>query len=110
MPEWNQQIRQQLAGLNLAPAREAEIVEELSLHAEDRYRELRSGGATEMEANSIVLDELTGHELLARGLRVVERTDAPEPVVLGAGGKGHVLADLGQDLRYGFRTLRKSPG
>ena len=48
--------------------------------------------------------------LLARELRAVERTDAPEPVVLGAGSKGRLLAGLGQDLRYGFRTLRKNPG
>ena len=47
MPEWKDAIRNQLAGLKLAPAREAEIVEELAQHAEDRYRELRSDGATE---------------------------------------------------------------
>jgi hypothetical protein len=107
MLDWNSQIRQQLAGLNLAPAREAEIVEELSQHAEDRYRELQAGGVTGIEARRIVLDEL---QLLAKGLRTVERTDVPEPAALGAGSKGHFLAGIGQDLRYGFRTLRKSPG
>jgi predicted permease len=110
MLEWSVQIRQQLAALNLAPAREAEIVEELAQHAEDRYRELQSGGATENEARRLVLDELTGHELLASELRTVERTNVPEPAMLGSGGKGNFLAGLGQDLRYGFRTLRKSPG
>jgi predicted permease len=110
MPDWSEPIRQQLAGLNLAPTREAEIVEELAQHAEDRYRELLSGGATEAEARRITLDEMGGHELLARELRAVERADAPEPVVLGAGSKGGQLAGLGQDLRYGFRTLRKNPG
>ena len=63
--------------MNLAPAREAEIVEELAQHAEDRYRELQSGGATEAETRRITLDELSGHDLLARELRGVERTDAP---------------------------------
>ena len=110
MPDWNEPIRRQLADLNLAPTREAEIVEELAQHAEDRYRELLSGGATEAEARRITLDEMGGHELLARELRAVERADAPEPVVLGAGSKGRLLAGLGQDLRYGFRTLRKNPG
>ena len=110
MPDWSEQIRKQLADLNLAPAREAEIVEELAQHAEDRYRELQSGGATEAEARRIALDEIGGHELLARELRAVERTDAPEPIVLGAGGHGRLLSGLGQDLRYGFRTLRKNPG
>ena len=110
MPDWNEQIRAQLAALNLAPSREAEIVEELAQHAEDRYRELQSGGATEAEACRITLDELSGHELLARELRAIERTDAPEPAILGAVSKGRILPGLGQDLRYGFRTLRKSPG
>src|SRR5271157_4268517 len=110
MPDWSGPIRRQLAELNLAPAREAEIVEELAQHAEDRYRELLSGGATEAEARRAALEEMGGHELLARELRAVERADAPEPVVLGAGSKGRLLAGLGQDLHYGFRTLRKNPG
>ncbi|MGA9625572.1 MAG: ABC transporter permease [Bryobacteraceae bacterium] len=110
MPNWSEPIRRQLAGLNLAPTREAEIVEELAQHAADRYRELLSGGATEAEARRITLDEMGGHELLARELRAVERADAPAPVVLGAGSKGGPLAGLGQDLRYGIRTLRKNPG
>jgi predicted permease len=110
MPDWNEPIRKQLADLNFAPAREAEIVEELAQHAEDRYRELQSGGATDEEARRITLDDLGGHQLLASELRAVERTDAPEPVVLGGAGKAHFLSGLAQDLRYGFRTLRKNPG
>jgi predicted permease len=110
MPDWNEPIRQQLADLNLAPAREAEIIEELAQHAEDRYRELQSGGATEAEARRIALDELGDHELLSKELRAIERTDAPEPIVLGARSQARFLAGLGQDLRYGFRTLRKNPG
>jgi len=110
MPDWKEQIRRQLADLKLAPAREAEIVEELAQHAEDRYRELQSGGATEAEACRMTIDEIGGHELLARELEAVERTDAPEPLVLGAKGTGHFLTGLGQDLRYGFRTLLKNPG
>ena len=110
MPDWNDHIRKQLAGLRLAPAREAEIADELAQHADDRYRELRNGGATEEEARRITLDELTGHEVLAGELRSIEHTNAPEAVVPGAGNKGHFLAGLAQDLRYGFRTLRKSPG
>ena len=109
MPDWNEQIREQLADLKLAPAREAEIVEELAQHAEDRYRELRTGGVTEAEARRIALDETGGHELLAKELRTIERP-APEPVVLGVGSRGHLLASLAQDLRYGFRTLLKNPG
>ncbi len=110
MPDWNEHIRRQLAGLNLAPTREAEIVEELAQHAEDRYLELQNAGEAEAEARRIVLDELTDHELLNSELRAIERTDVPEPVVLGGGSKGHFFTGLGQDLRYAFRTLRKNPG
>ncbi|HXM43520.1 MAG TPA: ABC transporter permease [Bryobacteraceae bacterium] len=102
MPDWNARIREQLGILNLKPAREAEIVEELAQHAEDRYRELRTGGATETEARRIALDEIGGHQLLARELRAIERTVAPD--------RGRFLAGLAQDLRYAFRTLRKNPG
>lgn len=107
MPDWNGQIRKQLADLNLAPARETEIVEELAQHAEDRYQGLQSGGATEAEARRVTLDEL---KLLARELRAVERPNVPEPAVLGAGSRGSLLANFGQDVRYGYRTLRKNPG
>ncbi len=110
MPDWKEPIRRQLAGLSLAPAREAEIVEELAGHAEDRYWEILSGGVAEPEARRLALEEIAGHELLSNELRSIERLNAPEPVVLGAEGKARLLAGLGQDLRYGFRTLRKNPG
>jgi predicted permease len=110
MPDWKIQIRRQVADLKLAPVREAEIVEELAQHAEDRYRELKSAGATDAEAREITLEELSGHELLARELRAVERADVGDPIVLGARSKGRFLAGLGHDLRYGLRTLRKNPG
>jgi len=110
MPEWKEQIRKQLAGLNLAPAREAEIAEELGQHAEDRYAELQRGGAPDADARRMALEEIGGHELLARELRTVERANAPQPIVFGAQGNDSIVASLGLDLRYGFRTLRKSPG
>ena len=78
MPDWKDQIRNEVADLNLAAPREAEIVEELAQHAEDRYRELRSDGVPDAEARRITIEELGGHELLARGLRATERADAPE--------------------------------
>src|ERR1035441_755501 len=78
-------------------------------HREDLPGDPQGGGAAEAEARRIALDELSGHELLATELRAVERTDAPEPIVLGARSKARLVAGLGQDFRYGFRTLRKNP-
>ena len=47
---WRREVRTRLAGLHLSPAREAEIVDELSEHLEDRWRELISSGAAPEEA------------------------------------------------------------
>src|SRR5258708_2674635 len=109
MSEWRDEIRQRLAELKLEPTREAEIIEELSQHLDDRYAELLAGGATEDEADRIVLAELRGGHLLAQELRRVVPSIKSNPVVLGAGRK-NMLTDFGQDLRYGIRMLRKSPG
>ena len=109
MPDWKESIRKQLASLRLAPAREAEIVEELSQHAEDRYNELRNAGATDADARRLVLEDVAGHERLTGELREVESINAPQPAVLGAGRRARFPHGLMQDLRYGFRTLRKNP-
>lgn len=110
MPEWKELIRRQLAELRLTPEREAEIAEELAQHAEDRYKELKLAGVSDAEALRLTLNEVLDQKAIARGLRDVERTDVAEPVVLGAGAQGHFLSGVGQDLRYGIRTLRKNAG
>jgi predicted permease len=110
MPDWKQEIRERLAPLNLAPAREAEIVEELAQHLEDRYAESLASGATPEEANCAALAELSESEILQQELRRVERQVAQEPIALGTNRRRNMIADLWQDLRYGARMLMKSPG
>jgi putative ABC transport system permease protein len=109
VPEWKPEIRQRLVGLQLAPAHEAAIVEELAAHLEDCYAEWLAGGVTEAEAERRTLTELSESEILARELRRVERQVAPEPIVLGTNRRKNMIADLWQDLRYGARTLMKQP-
>ena len=114
MPDWKAEIRKHLIGLRLEPTREAEIVEELAQHLDDRYEELLAQGATEQEARLAVLAELTGNEMLLRELGQVERVIRHESVVFGAAaeraGRGNIMGDLLQDTRYGLRMLRKNLG
>ena len=110
MPEWKDEIKNRLAGLNLAPAREAEIVEELAQHLEDRYAELLSGGAAAEEAYRAALAELSESEVLTRELRRVERPAPRESVLLGSNRRNSMLGDIWQDLRHAVRTLGKNPG
>src|SRR5262245_21144511 len=110
MPEWKQEIRERLAGLKLEPAREAEIVEELSQHLEDRYAESLARGATPEEASHAALAELRDGEFLESELRRVENQVSQEPVVLGANRRINMLGGIWQDLRYGARMLAKTPG
>src|SRR5215813_4560768 len=110
MPDWKQEINERLANLNLDPAREAAIVEELAQYLDDHYAELLAGGATEADAHRQTLTELHGSELLAHELRRAERQVAPEPIVVGTNRRTNMIADLWQDLRYGARMLMKNPG
>jgi putative ABC transport system permease protein len=110
MPDWKQEIAKRLADLNLNPAREAEIVEELSQHLEDRFQEALAVGASEDEAREMALRELSDENLLGKELRRVEREVAPLSTPLGGGPRKNFLAGILQDLRYGLRQLRRNPG
>src|ERR1700678_3293558 len=109
MHDWYAIIRKQLEPLHLSAARESEIVEELTLHAEERYRELIANGAPEDHAQDATLDELTQHQLLARELRAVERTNIPEPHVMGKSGGPNLVGGLARDVRYALRNLARNP-
>ena len=47
---WADEVRARLSPLRLTPTRETEIVDELSQHLEDHYRELIVGGASPEDA------------------------------------------------------------
>ena len=69
MPDWSQHVRPRLSGLRLSPTREAEIVEELSQHLDDRWRELMARGLEPDEAARMARTEFSGARLTAAGAR-----------------------------------------
>jgi putative ABC transport system permease protein len=104
MPEWADDLRARLAPLRLSPTREAEIVEELSQHLDDRYRELIAGGASPDEARRVALGEFRSSSALAQHLAPLRQAQTPPPITPGA-TSGSVLGDLLQDARYAVRTF-----
>ncbi len=109
MPEWTGHLRPRLARLHLSPAREAEVVEELSQHLEQRYEELRSGGTSDAEAERLATEELLEPDALANHMRWLRQAHRP-PAVQPGGHARSVSGDLLQDLRYAARMLVKQRG
>jgi predicted permease len=106
---WGVALRERLSSLSLPPAREAEIIEELSLHLDERYRELREEGSTEQAARQAALDDLHGPDLLARYMRPLRQSSTPPAIVAGE-PRRQWFSDLGRDLRYAARVLKRQPG
>jgi putative ABC transport system permease protein len=108
MPEWKEEVRKRLSRVNLEPAHEAEVVEELAQHLEDVYQRSLRVGATDAEATSAALKELATEDLLQKEMRQ-SQTSFKESPVAGAPTNSNVVADLLHDLRYAARLQRKNP-
>src|SRR5688572_20619526 len=108
MAEWTNHVRSRLAPLQLNPAREADIVEEMVQHLELRYEELRARGATDEEAHRLALEELLEPTVLAQQMGSLRQAHAPAAEPLGAPYRSH-LEGLWRDVRYALRTLRTRP-
>jgi predicted permease len=110
MSDLRHELRTRIAGLGLRPEREAEIVEELSQHLDDRMRELVAGGANADAARAAALGDLAAPGELARRLAEIEtrpRLNLPAP---GARSRGRWLARRWMDLRVTMRGLRHARG
>src|SRR3569832_898117 len=108
MPDWREEVRKRLSRLNLEPAHEAEIVEELAQHLDDVYQRTLKSGATEAAAKSVALNELATDVLLQIEMRRSHATFKEAPVA-GGPTKSSLMADLLHDLSYAARLQRKNP-
>jgi putative ABC transport system permease protein len=108
MPDWAPHVRARLASLRLSPTRETEIVDELSQHLEDRYRELIAGGTPPDEATRLALADFQGGNVLGQKMVSLRQAHVTAPTTLGA-PTGHVVNDLWQDVRYAARIFWKRP-
>ena len=112
MTEWRTEIRRRLASLHLPPEREADIVDELAQHVDDRYRELCALGRTEAEAAVEAWKELETADVLGREMRRAERyrpLDLPLP---GDASRWRTVSAVASDWRWRNmrRLFRNHPG
>ena len=106
---WTTEIRRRLATLRLSPEREADIVDELSQHLEEHYRELVAGGASDADATRESLALFREGNLLANYMAPLRQSQTRPPVTPGVTGGG-LFAGLWHDLRFATRTLTRQPG
>jgi putative ABC transport system permease protein len=108
-PDWNDEVRQRLAALNLSARRVSEIADEISEHLEDRRAQLMAAGRTPAEADEAAWRELEAPELLARRVHHAEHPGVTDLAV--AHSQGHrLMRRLANDMRMGLRSLRKIRG
>jgi predicted permease len=109
MPDWRAIVWDRIASLRLEGTAEADLVEEIAQHLEDRYRESRSSGASEEEAHQATLAELEDVYALRESSARAPQLPRHDAVPTGEAARGNFLDDFLRDLRYAVRTMRKAP-
>jgi predicted permease len=109
MPDWRPLVRRKLAALRLQGAAENALVDEIAQHLEDTYREVRGGGSTHEDAWNAALEELEQPEALSGSIPRNQRMPKHDNVPAGDPGPRNWMSGIGRDIRYGVRSMRRSP-
>jgi predicted permease len=109
MRDWKAEVRGRLAPLDLSPTREAEIVDELAQHLEDRYGDAIAGGASDEEAAREALESFQSRDILPQQMASLRQASAPPTIVMAAPAE-RVLGGIWRDVAYAARVFRKQPG
>jgi predicted permease len=105
LPDWKPEIQTRLAPLGIRPTREAEIVDEIALHLEERFDRLITSGVSVEEATATTLRELDEMDTL---VAAIQRLEQPQPLNLPPPGSATAW-NWGVDVRHAWRSLRNSP-
>jgi predicted permease len=110
MPDWKAAVHDRIRSLGLEPTREADIVEELATHLEERHRELLASGLSAAKAERLAIEELENHDALATRLRRTRQPVAHEPVSIGSESAGSVIRSVWLDCKVAARMMKQRPG
>ena len=108
MPDWRSDLESRLASVRLSPEREAEIVDELSQHLEDRYDELVAGGMAPEAARREALAGFHDRGTLAHRLAALRQARWVDPAPPAA-ARALSWGGLAADVRQALRALRAAP-
>ena len=100
--DWRAAVRDRLRAAKLHPQDEAELVEEIAQHLDEQYADLARSIGAEAARDRLVA------QLRDRSLdeAIIRRRRRAAPSRARAWGS----ASVWRDVRYGFRSLRRSPG
>lgn len=110
-PHWNRFVRERLPALPVAPAREAEIIEDLAGQLEEAYREALERGLSEAAARDAAERQFSPEEAvkLAREVAAASPAHRPPAIPGSAGGGAGPFSGIAADVRFALRQLSLHP-
>ncbi len=110
-PNWNRFVRERLPALPVAPAREAEIIEELAGQLEEAYREALARGLKEAAARDAAERQFSPEEAVKLAREIAAASPAPRPPAVAglAGGGARPFSGIAADVRFALRQLSLHP-